>query len=547
MKGFIIFLLCVFSFGAFSQEKVLDQTGSLTYISNDNYYLRFPSTQTISVGDTIYAKKNESNTTEFSEESFEPLFVVNSKSSTTALCSIISGKTAELNVVVYTVKTKSRKTDKEPEITNPIVDSTKIEPTVNQIVKDTNATEKPENKERIFGRVTLSSDNIYSDANSFISRLGGRLSLNAMNIANSRFSFETYLSYQHYLRSENVKNAPNNFIGIYQLAFSYATPKQFKVSLGRTINQKIPSLGAVDGLNVEKQFKSVFVGLISGFRPNYRNFLVDFGLYQTGVYTGINLNKTKFQLVSTVGFIDQRNDWLTDRRFLATQHSISFNSKLNLFASAELDMFEKSADSVERNDLKLTSIFASLNYRLSRKFAVFLSYDNRQNIIFYQTNLDNLDFLLNQQVVRQGARIRFSFNLTKSIILGAGYHARLTKNEKTFDNIQGSIQVNRFPTKGGSLSYNYNLNQLDYLTSHIHALRFRQNLAKVDGSFSVYYRLIKYNYRISKSDNPFQHFAGVEFTKYMKWGMNIALNAEFYNQKFHDTYRLNIRLSKTFK
>ena len=546
----VLFLLCS-GMNGYGQEKELNEVGAISYISIESYYLRFATTAQIEVGDTIYIKKSgiTANGESFSIKVYEPMFVVNSKSSTSALCTALKPNSLALKTQVYSFRYSKKESNKIEEEEEPIKDTLVPDPKLEKKKKiaDSLAENTTERKELISGRVVLSNDAIFSSQNSSQSRFGGRISFGVKNIAKSRLSFNSYIAYNHYFRSKNLKNAPAYFLGVYQLSVLYEGKKDLKITLGRAINNNLSSIGAIDGIQIEKQLKRVFFGVASGFRPNYQNYSLDFSLYQTGAYVGFKKSAQMYNLQSTVGFMDQRNNGKTDRRYLAMQHSITLRSNFNVFGSMEMDLYQKRSNGLEINQLNFTSLYVSMNYRFSRKLSGFLAYDNRRNIIFYQSYFDILDNLLENQYVRQIWRVRASYKLSKQLTFNVASNIRLNKNESFYNNFQGSVYWNRVFKIGGTLSYRFNYNNAIYMKNTIHAIRYQRNLSKWDGSYGVYYRLLKYNYTSSSARNPYQHFTGAELTKNFKKNLSLSGNVEFYNQKFHNTFRFNVRLTKSIK
>ena len=76
-------------------------------------------------------------------------------------------------------------------------------------------------------------------------RIMYRFSLNADHLFESKFSLETYLVYRQYLNS-GTSNRKNIF-NLYNLAVRYDIDPSLSVVFGRKINNKISSVGAIDG------------------------------------------------------------------------------------------------------------------------------------------------------------------------------------------------------------------------------------------------------------------------------------------------------------
>lgn len=532
-----------------AQEKIFNEKGIVNYISNDNYYLRFNNTDNIQLGDTIYVKIKESKSisTDFSSVNFIPTFVVTFKSSTSILSTLLGEEKPAVKTEVFSFRVPI-KMDGNPKDTSTVLTENKNTPiSSSQSKGDSTDAKSVTSQEHVYGRFTLFDDYIVSNADSHISRMGARLNLGVKNIGNSRISFDSYISYQHYFRSKNPRNAPASFVGLYSLAFSYEGPKQFKASLGRAINVKLSSIGATDGIQLEKKFKKIYVGTVAGFRPSFKNYLMDFNLFQSGLYAGFEHTAALLQSQTTIGFIDQQNHGKTDRRYLAFQHSTSLRNNLTFFTSAEIDLFERLSNAQTSNKLKPTSLYLSLNYRLTKKISLFGSYDNRRNVTYYQTYFDILDELNAFNFVRQGMRFRVNFRITKSISLSGAYNTRMNRSEKSFDNLQGTLSFNRIPGIGGSFILSYNNNLTSYMKNQIYAARYNRNLSKFNGSFAFYLRVLHYKYLNISLDIPYQYYGGFELTKNFKKNYNFAFNVEYYKQKFHNTVRFNVRLSKTIK
>tara|TARA_R110000737_G_scaffold352788_1_gene400344 strand:- start:20782 stop:22458 length:1677 start_codon:yes stop_codon:yes gene_type:complete len=550
----ILFLFVLFgtlvSNVVLAQQKILNEKGFVNYISNDNYYLRFDNTENINVGDTIYLKNNGSkiNSSNFSEKDYIPTFVVQYKSSTSILSALIVDEKPPQKTEVFSFQTPKKEKELQEALSEEKeIAAIKNDSTVNSKEEKTDSEISVEKKEHLYGRFTISDDNIISTENSSLSRLGVRLNLGVKNIANSRFSFDSYISYQHYFRSKNPRNAPNHFLGLYSLALSYSGPKQFTASLGRSINPKMSSLGVTDGIQMEKQIKKFYFGTITGFRPKFSNYMMDFNLFQLGAYAGFEHVATLIQSQTTVGYFDQQNSWKTDRRFLGFQHSTTLRNNLTFFTSAEMDLFERTSANQERNKLQFTSLYLSLNYRVTKKLSLFGSYDNRRNIIYYQTYFDLIDEMNANQINRQGVRFRVNYKLTKTISISGSYNTRLNPSDRTFMNLQGGVYFRKIPGIGGSFNYNLNRNVTSYMNSNIHSIRYSRTLTKIDVNFALYARILKYKYTNLNLENPFQTHSGLELSKSFKNNFNLGFNFEYYKQKFHNTFRFNVRLSKTIK
>lgn len=108
----------------------------------------------------------------------------------------------------------------------------------------------------------------------------------------------------------------------------------------------------------------------------------------------------------------------------------SIVKKWSAFFSSEIDLYENVRDTVSITP-KLTSIYANLRYRPSRKINFQLGYDNRQNVVYYESYKHQIDQLLDQ-ATRQGLRFSVQYNVLKSISVNASSFLRFQSNQSEF-------------------------------------------------------------------------------------------------------------------
>ena len=273
--------------------------------------------------------------------------------------------------------------------------------------------------------------NSYSDLSNTVSdnsqRFRYTLSLDARNIGNSKFSVESYISFKHKAGEwEDVKNDIFNALKIYSLAVRYDLNETTHISLGRRINPRISSVGAVDGLQVEKSLGGFSVGAIAGFRPDFADYGFNSKLFQYGLYAAYSSGSSKARSESSIAFMQQMNDFRTDRRFLYFQHSSTFIKNLNFFSTFEFDLYKLNIDSLNneqsRSTFDLTGLYVSLRYKIFRNLTVYGSYDARKNIIYYETYKTFFDRILETEL-RQGFRLQANYRISKNLLYGvqAGY------------------------------------------------------------------------------------------------------------------------------
>lgn len=526
----ILFLSLNF-FALWAQEKI---QGEISFISGDNIYVRFADTRAISIGDTLF----------LGEESPEPCLVVSNKSSVSCIakqigaCSIMKGQVLYIKKEVKEDQKQSKKIRQVKTVIEPI-ESEEESPSDTLYKK----------KEKIFGRVSAASYSILSPNNpkQGNTRLVGRAAFNMEHIAESDFSLETYFNYQENLRSYDNSRGYDRRFNVYNLALSY-TKENYSISLGRKINRRASSLGAIDGLQGEYSRNGFFVGAIAGFRPDYQNFGINSDVLQYGAYLGLEKGGSKLRSQLSVGFLEQNNKGAVDRRFIYLQSNHQLGKRLNLFASTEVDLYENFDTASAQSTFKLSSLFLSSRLKVTDWFSLFASYDTRRQIIFFETYDTEVERLLANQEARQGLRARANFSLGKRTNLGLAYNYRFQQNSgMQGENVQAYISYNRLPWIGGTISYRFNINSTYYLRSEVNSARYARYFAGGKIYSAIYYRYLSYLYTGREIVVPAQAYYGTEFSYRLNEGWDLGALGEMSQSGQQTNYRINIRLTKRFK
>ena len=318
----IISILLFLSISLKSQSYSQSSEGNISYITTQNVYVKFKSTSDILIGDTLYMH-NGTNLT--------PVLLVTNLSSISCVCSPLTSIELMVNDKLLT---------KPPKKVAIKSDSTKtaeiIAVTPANIQKTDSLIKSPEIlKQNINGRLSLASYSNFSNTPGGNSqRMRYTFVLNAHNISDSKFSAESYISFSHSDKNwDDIKSNVFNGLKIYNLAVQYQPNKSIDIYFGRKINSNISNIGAIDGFQIEKRFRSFFVGGFAGSRPDYTDYSFNADLFQAGAFVGhIFSNKKKRNMRTTLAFVEQKNNWLTDRRFAYFQHS---NSLAKTYTSLE--------------------------------------------------------------------------------------------------------------------------------------------------------------------------------------------------------------------
>lgn len=539
MRQFLFIFTMTLSASLMAQNVV---SGEVSYASGTSIYVRFDNTSGISVGDTLSVAGS-------------PCLVVLYRSSISVVTesfggcevSMGSGVQAKLEEQVDSEDSEDHEDHSGQEEPDP-----QEEPESQEELED-------EGREglRVRGSASLASYNVVSMDGFYTgySRNVARINFDVENLGVEGLDLELNGNYQQfdYFNRESETPASEGRFNIYNSALRWEKPLNeegstaLRVSLGRFTNRNAASIGPVDGVSSEFEFNQFFVGALVGSRPDFETFGVNPSLLQYGVYGGGLYNTKSTQHQSTLGWMQQTNSGEIDRQYLYVQHATSIGGKLNLFASSEIDLYENFDTAAASQAFKLSSLYLSANYRFHPKWNLFLSYDSRQQIIFFQQYDSEIERLLDESGIQQGYRARIRYNPNRNWSFALGYHRRVRSNNDGFgQNAQLYLAYRNLPWIGGSLSLQGNANLSRYLQSEIGSIRYSRTLMNRKLSFQLYSRYLQYHYvNRELAVNP-EWYYGTEWQYRFGNDWSLGILAEYSMQKEQDVMRGNIRLIKRF-
>jgi hypothetical protein len=333
---------------------------------------------------------------------------------------------------------------------------------------------------------------------------------------------------------------------VYDLNLRYDFDPTFSIVAGRKINPKISSVGAIDGLQIEKSFGKNYVGAISGFRPDMYDYSFNADLFEYGAYIGRTSENENFYAQTTLGFMEQQNKGETDRRYLYFQHSSTVLSKLNLFSSLELDLNHTLNDSTDV-PLRLTNLYASARYRFNRNLDLSVSYDSRKRILYYETFQTDIEKLLDEDLARQGLRLNMNVRPVNYLQTGISYSRRFQSDDQNkSDNLYGYVSFSKIPLVGGALSFNYNMNTSNYMKSNIFSTRYSRSIVKNKVDADFYYRLADFDYFNSFIPPLRQSYYGTSLSYNITRELLFSIFGEYSSSTQEDNFRINTRIVKRF-
>ncbi len=526
MKRLSLFLLALLV-GICALAQTDPILGEVTFLTTQNVYVRFESTELVRIGDSLFISGREA-----------ACLLVTNKSTTSCVCQLLGDCNVEKGTAVTAYPQPESETQ-QPQA--PVA-------TVEAPLEKEEATVRidPMQLQEIRARVSASTYSTLAADRSDRHRLMTRLMLNADHLDNGPVSVDLNANYRHILDDEATSSlARDNYLRVYGLSITYEASPTLTAVLGRNINSKFSSLGPIDGLQVEKQFGNHYAGAIVGFRPDIYDFGFNPNLLEYGGYYGIQTDGKNFRSQTTLGGIEQRGRADVDRRYAYLQHTSTINSKFSLFASAELDLFRK-VNSVTTTDPRLTNLFASARYRFSRGLNVSLSYDSRKRIIYYDTYRTELDRILDDDLARQGIRARVNFRPGRYVFAGLSYARRFQADDQNkSDNYYGYLTLSRTPFVGGRTTLTLNRNESGYLTSNIGGLRHSRSYFRDRLQTDFYYRAVHSDY-VNFGDPFLQHYAGADITYYLTRSLFFSITGEFATYEGQDNYRIYSRIVQRF-
>ena len=501
---------CGIQFGV-AQEKY--RQGAVSYTSGENIYIKFETTAGIENGDTLFV---------FKDKQYLPALLVQHQSSISCLCTAIGEHTFKVSDPVFMRETDTAGNETVPLITEDALPEKDVS---QQVLTSAEKPKSTKNEPDFYGKIRLSSYSNFSNVTDNSHRFRYTFSANASHISSSKVSAETYISFTHRLNEwDVVKENLNNAFKIYSLALQYDFTESASLWVGRKINPHVANVGAVDGLQFEYGFKNLYAGVIAGSRPDYYDYGFNFDLFEYGAYFGHGQKVTNGFVQSSLAYFEQRNKGNIDRRFVYFQHSNSAIKNLNLFASFEVDLYKLENDQ-PKNTLSLTSLYLSARYRFSRRFSLFGSYDNRKNVIYYETFRNFTDELL-QQASRQGVRFRFNYRPINYLIVSASAGKRFRKEDpRPTKTLNGFVTYTRLPGINASLSLTGNLMQTSYLDGQVYGARLSKDL--LDGRLysMLHYRWVDFKYLNSITELK-QHIGEIDFSYQFNKNLFLSVNFE---------------------
>lgn len=474
MKSIFFFLIIIFSSPALKSQVTIDTLkGELTFFSSDNYYIGFSAIDgKISQGDTLFLYSNGKS---------EPAVIVKYVSSKSVAGNSITKNKLKVGDRFYKLFYNSN-------INSGNIVIVPANSEKDPLISD-NKLNKKSKEIRVDGYLNLQSYSVLAkspNTNTQQWRVSNYFNVNDMLIEGLRFNSNLSFQYNPNSANNNKKDILKN-LRFYNFYFSYSADK-FSFVLGRNFNNRLGSMGSIDGLQMEYDFGNFYSGIVVGSHPNYEDYGYNSKYFEYGAFLGRTDTTIEKRLVlrNTIGFIQQTYESKIDRRYLTFQSEAYLKNNFYFVGSAEIDLYEKS-NNTPKNSLNLTNAFITTRWNFLENASVSLTYDIRKNIIYYESFKNFVDSLLDKEF-RQGFRANTNFQLFRDFSINVFTDYSSKKNDA-----RPSYNI------GMSVSH-HNLFELNLMPS-------------ISGSYlsSSYTNAILFNFRISKSFFDGTLFATVEY------------------------------------
>lgn len=518
--------------------------GKVSYTTSKSVYVRFESTEGMNIGDTLSLMQ---------ENGWLPALVVRQKSSSSCVTDMLFpsiqvkiDQRVQFQKRTIAEKVASKETDLQvlPVVT---IDKEAEKTNVGTASDSVQLKADKERKQIINGRLTLTTNGMLNPGETTnFQRIRTAFSMQVQHINKSAFSVQSYITYRYRYGIDQTTTDFYNDFKIFALSLEYAPDKPYKLWAGRRINSYIANLGTIDGLQGEIYRGKYTLGAFAGTRPDFQNFGFNKQLPQFGVYAVRNDQlENGGSAQSTLAVSEQQNNFRTDRRFLYFQHSNSLIKHLNLFVSSELDLYKKE-NGIAASQLSITSLYASLRYRIRNNLSLTGSYDNRRNVIYYESYQTFIDQFLAQET-RQGFRVQLNYTPFRFINMNASAFYRYQgSNPSPTTNYVANLSIMSLPGMFQTINFSINLLESYYFKGRILGTRLNGQTWKGKLGVECSYRNVQYDFFNAESSLK-QHIGGVSLTINLLKKTALMLNYEGTFEPSEQYHRYFVTIIQRFK
>ncbi|MCB2229666.1 hypothetical protein KQH82_03050 [bacterium] len=463
-------------FSVLAVSSVHARSATVTYVSTEGVYFDAGSNDGLAIGDTLDVVRGGVTIASV---------VINNISSQSAAAVIVSQEqpVAAGDVVVIG----------EPgEISVP----PPPEPTVVEAVEEETRATGPDRRLRGDVAMSLYQHQGMGENDLNWSRPGISMHLWVDEIGDGSISFEMRHRTRLYHRSRSIREGQSSDEWTHRL-YEFSLLREGEEvgtewGAGRIVTPYVRGVGYVDGGYVAQAVGAHYkVGVAAGTTPDRENSGVDFGRRKAGVFVAYETGDYQSdRLTLSTAFSTEYEKSTVSRDYLYLQGTYSSFGRLTTYHSVEIDLNRDWRYASSGDRFTFTNYFGNATITLHRSTRVFLSYDTRRNIRYYETREvpDSLFDETSNRGVRGGVSVRFSQRVSARVSGGVRFRDDLFQNPVTGS---VSLRVSRFPLPRHSLSMFFSYVNTEFTTGYRPMVLYRfplkgRLLANLTGAAHIY-------------------------------------------------------------
>jgi hypothetical protein len=504
--------------------------GEVTYITGENVYVRFPSTDGLAAGDTLRG------------EDGSPCLVVQQMSSTSCVTVPIGGCTPAVGHAMLATIAAPPETPEVAESKEAAADPNPGEAPSQNASAGTSTPPM-----RISGSVTAAAFATSALRNSHAglttARGTFRVNLGAENLAGLPLDVDLAGNFQSIYRDANASTPGwrqrNTF---YQVAATYRLNKPgIAITAGRRLARGFSTVGSLDGLHAEWRQGPWVAGAMAGFQPGLLTNGFDTNRPAYGLHVGRHGRGDVLRTDWRLGFLAQSFAGATDRQFVFGQYDLDLGNTLQLFASGEWDVYATAG--YERSGPR--ALFGSVQWQFAPGWSAYLSGDKRAPIMRFSS----FESATLQSLMDRPAQTVYRTRLSGRIAANHRFTLGLSDRRETAS-IGRTAQLrytwSDLPRVGGRLGYSAFNTRMPMMTNLSQRVSYDAELGREDVRMEIHYRWVRTSFERENMETVNQHYWGGGV--YGRFGEHwrASLSVESATQKFQNLLRLQASLTYRF-
>jgi hypothetical protein len=289
-----------------------------------------------------------------------------------------------------------------------------------------------------------------------------RFNLKAKEIWGKNYNFiiRTRLRKDKRSRSFSTGIARETFRNrIYTFYFSYDDPTSaFNYAIGRIQSNQLSGVGYLDGLFLRYNLSPrLHIGVYGGLKSSWEFAGAEGSRQKYGLMVGYRSDRSAASRIETSLAVNTEYKGKTvSRENLYFQSSFSFNNKLFVYNSVEVDINRSWRKERTSEAVSLSSFYLSARYRFSDVVLAGLSFDDRKNYYTYDTMEIPEDYYDMAARYSLGAELNLYFPRNYTTSFRAGIRKRQNDTQTTYTG-RASFRKSNLFIKRLSVGINLNL------------------------------------------------------------------------------------------